>query len=133
MLLAAAVVGVSRVLQPTSGTLERALPWLLVVIWYVLLSLASVTALLGIFWREVLAGLLIERAGLMGLASAGSVYAIALIAVGGWTAVAAAGFVMGFAGASVVRAVDIGRILVRIRALTTQAVKDAADEEESKE
>ncbi len=130
MLIAAVMVGVSRVLEPTSGALERGLPTTLVVIWYVLLTLASATALAGIFWREALAGLLIERAGLFGLASAGTVYALALISSGGWNAVAAAGFVLGFAGASVVRAVDIGRILIRIRALTTEAVKRATNEEE---
>lgn len=119
MLSVAAVVGFSRLLAPTSGTLERALPMWLTVVWYVLLAVGSVTGLAGVFWKEPVAGLLIERAGLFALCSSGLVYSIALIAVGGWGAVAAASFVLGFGVASAVRAIDIGRVLVKMQLLAS--------------
>ena len=128
----AALIGASRLLAPTSGTLERALPDALVYGWYGLLASGSAIALVGVFWREPLAGLLIERSGLSALSASCLVYTFALIWVGGGNAVAAAGFVLGFAGASVVRAVDIGRILVRIRALAvaTEAVLSEGEQKE---
>lgn len=124
MLSVAAIIGASRLLAHTSGTLERALPDLLVITWYVLLTLSSVTGLVGIFWREPVTGLLIERAGMSGMFASCIVYTTVLIAFSGWAAVAAAGFVLGFAVAALIRALDIGRMLVRIRALAvaTEAV-----------
>ena len=67
--------------------------------------------------RETSRGLLIERAGLFLLTASGLVYTITLVASGGWRAVAAASFVLGFAGASAIRAFEIGRMLVRVKAL----------------
>jgi hypothetical protein len=118
MLIAASVVGLSRVLVPSPGSLERALPDYLVVTWYVLLVMGSVACLLGIFWRTAVTGLLIERAGMIFLCAAGLIYSIALLAVGGGRAIPASSFVVGFGLASALRALDIGRILVQIRALT---------------
>lgn len=117
MLAAATVVGFSRILapHPTSGSLEKALPPHLVTGWYLLLMIGSVVGLLGVSWKTPVAGLLIERSGMIFLSSAGLIYTIALISSGGWRAVAAASFVAGFATASAVRAWDIGRVLVRIR------------------
>lgn len=117
MLLAAAFVGLSRLLEPTSGTLERELPTAMVLGWYAFLASGSLIALAGVWWKEPTAGLLIERAGLFLLTSSGLVYTITLVASGGWRAVAAASFVLGFAGASAVRAFDIGRVIVRMKAL----------------
>jgi hypothetical protein len=132
MLAAAALIGASRVLQPTSGSLQRALPDILVLVWFVLILVASTTALVGIFWKVPTTGLRIEQAGLVVMASVCIVYTIVLIVVGGWGALAAAGFVMGFAGAAAVRAWDIGRILNRIHALAL-ATEVVLNEEESKE
>jgi hypothetical protein len=119
MLVAAVAVGASRVLsEPTSGSLERALSPFLISAWYLLLTLGSVIALTGIYWREPGGGLLIERAGLTMLTSAGLVYGVAITATAGWRGLAAAMFVFGFSVASLIRALDIGRILSRIRALS---------------
>jgi hypothetical protein len=117
MLLAAALIGISRLVEPTSTSLEQALPEVLVNVWYALMTVGSTVCLLGIFWRDAVSGLLIERAGMFSLCSAGLVYTVALISAGGWRAVAAASFVLAFGVACAVRAVDIGRILVRIKAL----------------
>lgn len=117
MLFAAGVVGLSRFLAPTSGTLEREIPSWLVVSWYAVLFCGAVTALAGISWRDPVTGLLIERAGLWFLTVSGLVYTIVLVSSGGFRALAAAIFVLGFGGASAVRAYDIGRVLVRLKAL----------------
>lgn len=134
MLVAAAVVGFSRVLAPASGSLEKTLPPILVTSWYVLLAFGSVVGLTGICWRNAITGLLIERSGLFFLCSAGLVYSIALITAGGFRAVAAASFVLGFGLASAFRAVDIGRMLTRNRALdlAREAVLRADEEGGSK-
>lgn len=118
MLLSAAAVGFSRLLAPASGSLERTLPPILVTSWYLLLAVGSAVCLIGIAWRKPIFGLLIERAGLFFLCSAGLLYSIVLVAAGGAKAIAAASFVLGFGLASGFRAWDIGRILVQVRALS---------------
>ena len=117
MLFAAAVVGFSRVLAPTSGALERALPMWLALAFYLLLSFGSVTALVGVFWREPTGGLLTERAGLLVLGSACVFFGGTVLTVAGLQGVASATFVFGFAAAALIRAFDIGRIVSRIHAL----------------
>lgn len=117
MLLAASVVGFSRVLVPSPSSLERALPDFLVTSWYLLLVLGSVIGLAGIVWRAPLTGLLIERSGLFFLCAAGLIYSIALMSVGGLRGIPSGSFVLAFGLASALRAIDIGRILVKARAL----------------
>jgi len=118
MLVSAAAVGVSRLLsEPTSGSLERTLPPALLLAWYLLLTFGSVVSLMGVFWRGAIVGLLIERSGLWALTSACLVFGIALLSAGGVRGLAASLFLFGFAAACLVRAVEIGRILSRIRAL----------------
>jgi hypothetical protein len=132
MLIAAVLIGASRLLAQTSGSIERALPDLLVLVWYTFLLFSSAISLTGVFWRETTTGLLIERAGLFGIGAACLVYAIALITVGGVAAIAAAGFVLAYSGAALVRAIDIGRILIRIKALAiaTQVVLNEGEQQE---
>lgn len=118
MLLSAAAVGVSRLLAgSTSGSLERTLPPGLLLVWYVLLTFGSVVSLVGVFWVEPVTGLLVERSGLWALSSACAVFGVAIVTVGGLRGVAASLFLFGFTVACLLRAVDIGRILSRIRAL----------------
>lgn len=132
MLMATLFISASRLVAQNSGTIERTLSPLLVVVWYSLLAFGSGVALLGVFWKEPLAGLLIERSGLFFLIAATTVYSFALIYSAGFRGVAAAAFVVGFAAASSIRAVDIGRILIRIRAMAV-ATETVLNEEESKE
>jgi hypothetical protein len=133
MLFAALFISVSRLIAQNSGTIERTLPPGLIVAWYAMLAIGSFVALSGVFWREPLAGLLIERAGLLFLIAATVIYSFALLYAAGFRGAAAASFVVAFAAASSIRAIDIGRILVRIRAVAvaTGAVLDEG--EESKE
>lgn len=130
MLCAAVVVGASRVLaEPTSGSLERALPITLVDVWYALLTFGSVIALTGVWWKNPVPGLRVEQGGLIMLTSAGLVYGGAIAFTGGWRGLAAASFVFGFAVACALRAKDIGRILSRLRAisLAQEAVLNEGD------
>jgi len=131
MLFSAVLVGASRVLaEPTSGSLERALPPYLVTAWYILLTFGSVVALVGVFWRDGITGLLIERAGLFSLSAACLVYGLSISMTGGFRGLAAATFVFGFSAAALTRAIDVGRIIrfVRALALVEQAVLDEGGE-----
>lgn len=117
MLCAAVVVGFSRALAPTSGAIQRGLPLPVTVSWYSLLAVGGIICLVGIYWREKVTGLIVERAGLCLLTAGALAYSIVLVTVGGWSGVAAGAFILAFGIAAALRSIDIGRILRRVRLL----------------
>jgi hypothetical protein len=117
LLLAGMVVGFSRVVIPSPLSVSMALPPTIVVVWHLLMGVGSLIGLVGIMWKDPLTGLLVERAGLWFLSAGGGAYALALFSVG-LRAVPAACFVVSFAVACLLRAIDIARVLRRLRRVT---------------
>ncbi|MEO3929958.1 hypothetical protein ABGB07_39825 [Micromonosporaceae bacterium B7E4] len=78
------------------------------VLWVVLLVACGVAAPVGAWWRGcVRTGLRVELAGVLLLAAATGMYAVALFAVSGWQALAAGSFLVGLAAGAGWRAVQI--------------------------
>lgn len=81
LLALAAISGLPLIIgEPTSGTIDEALPYPLVLVWGLMLLVGSTIALVGLYWRGRSAtGLVLERAGLIGVGGASLVYATALV------------------------------------------------------
>ena len=90
---------------PIPPSLETLQPWL-VKFWYVILALGGAAGIVGALWprRKILAGMELERAAMMLLASGTCMYMIAMIATGGTKSIGAAGFMAAWAGSCLWRA-----------------------------
>jgi hypothetical protein len=103
-----------------AGSVQDNLPPWLVAAWGTVLLGGSVTALVGSYWRGNYAnGITLERVGLNLVGSAGTTYALLILATAGMSGLLAGGIVLAFGLACMSRATDIA-IIVR-RALTTPA------------
>lgn len=114
LLSLAAVSGIPLLFgEPNSASIEATLPPLLVNGWGAMLMLGSLLALTGLYWRgRSITGLVLERAGLVGVGGASLVYGAAtMIAAGGWSGLFATCVVGGFGLACFAQA---RRISVRI-------------------
>lgn len=115
LLAAIVLTGVSGLISPqhTSPVVAHLLaPWELAA-WYGGLVIAGTVSLAGLFSRGLMS-LLVERVGLVVLASLSAMYAVAVVAQGGATLSLAAGTAGSFALASAARVWQIGRDLKEI-------------------
>lgn len=66
--------------EPTSGTIDDALPPAMVLLWGSMLVFGSIIALVGLYWRGLsTTGLVLERAGLVGVGGASLIYSTAIL------------------------------------------------------
>lgn len=63
---------------PVPGSVQALLPRWVVITWYTLLCIGGLVGLVGVWLGDVIASLLVERAGMMFIAPAGLLYAAAL-------------------------------------------------------
>lgn len=85
LLVLAAVSGLPLLFgRANSGSMAAAMPELAVLAWGAMLVLGSTLALIGLYWRGMSAtGLLLERAGLIGVGGAAIIFsAVALASIG---------------------------------------------------
>lgn len=86
---------------PASLT-DRLPPWIIEV-WAATLMICGGLVVVGFMLRDRVAGVLLERAGLMGLTPAVAAYAVAVLALSGGGAAIAAAWGLGIAVASILR------------------------------
>ena len=111
LLVLAAVSGLPLLFgKPNSASIAATLPHVLVIGWGFMLVLGSLCALVGLYWRGRSAtGLVLERAGLIGVGGASLVYAASvLISAPGFTGAFAASITAGFGIACAAQARRIG-------------------------
>ena len=99
-----------------STPVEKLMPHGLVIAWYVLLFAGGLTSVIGVALRDLVSSLLIERAGLVALAPAASIYATALLLLSNYVTGLT---VAAFAVACMAR---IWQIWKEIRAITRQSL-----------
>lgn len=106
------ISSVTLILNRTEpASLEATLPQWLVFLWAAMLVSGCSLALLGAYWpRSYTAALTMERIGLDFTGIAGSIYGTGVIIFGGIPALLAAGIVLAFGAACLVRARDIALI-----------------------
>lgn len=116
ILSATAAAGIALTLAGTRPrSVSEAMPTTVQVTWQAALVLTGVAGLVGVYWRgEVATGLGVELGALVGLGTATCMYTIALIAISGVQAIAAASFVSAIGVASWLRAAEIVRDLRRL-------------------
>jgi hypothetical protein len=102
--------------QAVSGAVARTVPHWAGALWYAALFVGASISFVGIMLHG-LKSLLVERVGLLLMATFGVVYAGAVIAVAGLNGLFPATFVAGFAAANISRFVQIGRDLKKATAL----------------
>lgn len=123
LLLLAAVSGVPLMFgKPNSASIAATLPHTLVVGWGVMLVIGSTLALIGLYWRgRSSTGLVLERAGLIGVGGASVVYASSvMLSAPGFTGSFAASITVGFGVACFVQA---RRISARLRTAIDQMLE----------
>jgi hypothetical protein len=96
---------------PEPGSIESSLPAWAAVGWSVCLVGGSGLALIGIYWRQRAAGLILEQLGLAFVGVAALVYAVCIVSVIGATGVLSAGIVAAFGAACLVRWRQIQRVI----------------------
>lgn len=74
-------------------------PWS--TLWGAFLLLGSLIALLGIYWKNQITGMLIERSGIVLLGGASLIWPILVLSKIGWAGIIAAIFTLGFSAACV--------------------------------
>lgn len=122
LLTLAAVSGIPLLFgQVNSGSIEAALPPVMVAFWGSMLVLGSSLALVGLYWRgRPATGLLMERSGLVGVGGSSLIYAVVLIP-NGFQGLFSACVTAGFGLACFTQARRIGR---RIDTAIHQADRD---------
>ena len=129
------LASVSQLLSGTDpGSVEALVPPALALGWNVLLLAGTLTTLTGVFWRTRLTGVMLEAVGRVMFAPAALAYAIAVVAVAGWTGLLAALTFAGFAASSgwrirqIMHAVgDVSSVLRIMSKARDQADRDGAD------
>lgn len=120
LLVLAACSGVPLLFgEPNSGSINEAMPPLVVNMWGAMLVFGSVLALLGLYWRgRKVTGLLMERTGLVGVGGAALIFAVVAFSTVGVTATFSACITGGFGAACFTQAHRIGQ---RVRMAIYQA------------
>lgn len=103
--------------EPTSGSVEEALPWPVVVAWGLILVVGCATALVGVFWplrepvtpRSFVTALFLERLGLALVWPTALVYASIIALMTGFAGLLVAALVAGFGWAARRRMKDVTR------------------------
>lgn len=113
LLALAAVSGIPLVFgKPNSGSMAETLPVAVSVAWGVILLAGSLMALAGTYWRgRRITGLVLERAGLVGVGGAALVFAFVAVLANGLDAAFSACITAGFGAACFAQA---RRISVRV-------------------
>lgn len=116
MLAASAAAGVALTVAGTRPlSVTATMPVVVQIPWQAALIFTGVVGLVGVYWRGSLwTGLGVELVAVIGLGTATCMYAIALIAVSGAHAIAAASFVSAVSVASWWRTAEIVRDLRRL-------------------
>jgi hypothetical protein len=116
LLIAAPLVGAIVLLTDArSRAVTIAMPAPVRAVWVVLLILAGGSGLTGVFWSgRIEVGLSIEAVGVLVLGSSASMYAVAVLAVGGLPAAAAGGFTAAVSAGSWWRLLQIWGDLRRV-------------------
>lgn len=114
-LLGALYLGTFAIDPLGPSTIHHILVWIPIVIgWYLLLLIGGVVGLVGVYWRNVLTGMLIERIGLSSVAFAISVYVLALFTSAGLHALGTGILLTSLASACVWRITAINHDLKRV-------------------
>lgn len=98
------ITGLASFIGPSPGSIEAALPHILVLIWSVTLITGALCGLYGLFRPRAYR---VEIAGLIWLGTASIVYAIAILAHVGISGAVPGGIIMGFGLAALVRALAV--------------------------
>lgn len=123
LLLLATVSGVPLLFGRTnSGSMNETLPFVVVSAWGAMLVFGSLFALFGLYWRgRPSTGLLMERAGLVGVGGASVIYSAVVLIQAGFDGMFSACIVVGFGLACFAQARRISRriqlVLAEIRAV----------------
>lgn len=82
LLAACVLAGITGIIAPDEGSVARQLSGGMQLYWYLSLLIGSAIALAGMWWRDPLTGVLIERAGLVILGPAALVYTAGILSFG---------------------------------------------------
>lgn len=117
--LLAACLAVGALLVITGSrppSLTRGLPEVIVTVWLALVAVGGATGLLGVYWRRLDTGLLIEFAGVVAISAACALYVAALFALNPLpTALGTGGLITGVAAGAAWRAGQCIADLLRLR------------------
>jgi len=117
--LLAACLAVGALLVITGSrppSLTRGLPEAVVTVWLALVAVGGATGLLGVYWRRLDTGLLIEFAGVVAISAACALYVAALFALNPLpTALGTGGLITGVAAGAAWRAGQCIADLLRLR------------------
>jgi hypothetical protein len=98
--------------HPASGSLESLLPLWLSITWGASLFVGALLGLSGPYWRgTAVTALTIERCGLMLVGGAACIYGAIIVGAVGFAGSFAAAITVGFGGASLLRAHQLGRLV----------------------
>lgn len=100
---------------PPPGSLTADLPRWMVTLWYTLLCIGGLVALVGVWLRNQTLSLLVERAGMMIFSPSALLYSVALFSLGGGRAMAYGSVVLAFAISGFIRIVRIGVYIEKVR------------------
>ena len=93
------------------SSISRTLPFPIGILWGFALTLGSLMALLGTFWKNLSVGIALEQIGVVASGSAALVYSVALVVMNGVHAMPAAGFACGYGIACFVRWAQLQRFI----------------------
>lgn len=82
------------------GSIEELMPAWLRWSWYLLLLVSGLVGIAGVVLNDVYTSLACERAAMWGQAAAFTIYALAILVLGGWRGLAAGGLCVALAAAS---------------------------------
>jgi hypothetical protein len=100
---------------PPPSVVDAALPHWVRPVWYSLLLSGGLIGLVGIWWRDVTTGLMLERVAMVWLAAGMIAYTISIVWFAGPPGVGAALFLGGWAAALLARTIQISWDLRRVR------------------
>jgi len=121
ILCAAVVIGGLFAVGVESPNLAELLPRWVAPVWAAVLALGAGVALVGLWRRDLLDGLLIERAGLYAVAAELAVYAVAVLITGWPRGIVVGTLIAAIAVAAAVRVAQIHWDVRRLRAALSAA------------
>lgn len=108
--------GITRLLSHTPPSiLEGKIPPILLYLWFVLLAIGGVITFIGVGWRDLLTGVIIERVGIWLWIGGAILYSSILCIYGGWAGVGGATYTYAFAVVAIWRVMQINKDLRLIR------------------
>lgn len=116
-----AFVGIPLLIgEARPGSINEALPPWAGDLWGAMLVFGAVTALIGIFWRSRVTGIVLEQVGLAAVGGGALFYAVVVISTIGMTGAYSVIFVVGFGASCVWRYFQLARYLNTLRAVVSE-------------